>query len=603
LDGRATVEDEVEFGNRRFKLFGVIGRGAFGVVRKAIESTSSRTEGLQHVARPAAVKFMTTKTAQAFETAIFEAELLRLLTEGLGATSNSRVPQYFGHDAARDGPGGLVRLAMSYIPGVVLDQWVYGISDAQHKRVDVGQLVSGRLPGGRQRSMGLTAACDFARALLAQLASVMVVLEPIAYHRDISSHNVLVDTSGDPHDRATGSPSFALIDFGLAVGSGTWPDEWNNSNLAGDPRYWTPAAWMAFAFGFHFVEGHENQGHVRQYLHRIDHYSVGVLGLEILFALWDEGSYSLEGSAPGLMEVREAWCAFWEAAVRLFQMFHVQGPLATREHLTSMQESGMAFMTRLLARVRETLRSAAAETANLTQSGLLRTLADLIDEQGTGQWESIVGLVNTKVPKPPTAQSATCGGQGVRAESGGHRRMPSMKEVNEALVTSRNNLAASGVPRLRGGSSPGQSAVRMRSCSPPCPQLASMALPVNAASSPRLLPAGLAQVSHSYTPPPLATSSECARACVPLQQSSSWVPPPVNSHHAVAVPSSPQGTGHSLRRSRPSMGMSPIVPTLAPRARIMLPAAALCAQPKVARLPCAASVVPVSPMGSRLARP
>ncbi len=34
-------------------------------------------------------------------------------------------------------PPGVVHLAMSFVPGVVVDSWIYGISDAQHKHVDV----------------------------------------------------------------------------------------------------------------------------------------------------------------------------------------------------------------------------------------------------------------------------------------------------------------------------------------------------------------------------------------------------------------------------------------------------------------------------------
>lgn len=414
---RPTEEPLTDIGGAFFRLGGVIGRGAFGVVRKAIEVQGRGAEALE---RTAAVKFMTTKTEQAFDTATFEAELLKLLSEGLGAAAEEMVPRYFAHDAVRDGPGGMVRLAMSFVHGEVLDRWIYGISDAQHKGVDVGQLVYGRLPGGRQRTVPLHAASNFARVLLAQMAKVLAVLEPIAYHRDISSHNVLVDFGpcNGKDDCGYGTPNFALIDFGLAVRSSSWPREWNSSNLAGDPRYWTPPAWMAFAFGFHYVERHENQGHVRQYLGRMDHYSVGVLGMEMLFALWDAEMQTSEASAPWLQETREAWCSFWEDSVRRFQMFHLQGPLPTREHMTkSVPMDGCAISVDLLAQVRLMLRSAAVEPANAQLASVLCVLADLLDEHGRLSWTQVAELMTD-----PTASIASfeppqpCGSMASRAE-------------------------------------------------------------------------------------------------------------------------------------------------------------------------------------------
>ena len=206
---------------------------------------------------------------------------------------------------------------MSFVRGYALDQWLYGISDEEHKRIDAGMLVDGRLPGGRQQSMYLSAACDFTRSLVSQLVAVAVVLHSIALHRDVSSHNVFVDIHDpDAADRAHRA-SFALTDFGVAVCSGSWHREWCISNLAGDPRYWAPPAWMALAFGFRYVETHPNRGFHRQYLSRIDHCSLGVLGLEVLFALWNRDDTN--EAAPGMAEAREAWCIYWHAVIRLFR--------------------------------------------------------------------------------------------------------------------------------------------------------------------------------------------------------------------------------------------------------------------------------------------
>ena len=97
----------------------------------------------------------------AFVTAAFEAELLQILTAA-GTRSSRHVPQYVAHSSTRSGSkegGGVVRLAMSYVKGGALDRWLYGISDEEHKTVDVVQLVDGHLPGGQQGSWLLSDAC------------------------------------------------------------------------------------------------------------------------------------------------------------------------------------------------------------------------------------------------------------------------------------------------------------------------------------------------------------------------------------------------------------------------------------------------------------
>jgi hypothetical protein len=221
------------------------------------------------------------------------------------------------------------------------------------------------------------------RDLLTQLAGVFGSFQPIAFHRDVSSHNVLVDFA-----RGARRPDFALIDFGLAVRSGSWNREWRNSNLAGDPRYWTPSAWMAFAFGFKYVATHPNAGFQHQYLARMDHFSLGVLGLETLLALWDAGE-AREGRAPCMPEVRAAWAKYWASVIHLFQMFHMQGAQEVRQFLAQSQDEGITSLVTHLRQLRQALRAAAAQPANFRVSALLLVLADLVDEKGTVRWTEV----------------------------------------------------------------------------------------------------------------------------------------------------------------------------------------------------------------------
>jgi len=389
----------VEVGGRKYLLHEIIGRGAFGIVWMSTER-SERGERSGEVA----IKVVSAKDGAGLAAATFEAELLQILT---AACRNSRhVPMYFAHSVMRSpgAAGGMVRLAMSFLPGGPLDKWLYGITDEEHKTVDVAQLVDGHLPGGQQGSWRLSSACSAVRDQLSQMAGVFVSLQLIAFHRDVSSHNVLVNfPSGDPE-----RPEFALIDFGLAVRSGSWNREWRNSNLAGDPRYWTPSAWMAFAFGFKYVSTHPNSGFQQQYLTRIDHFSLGILGLETLFALWNTGE-AYEGKNPGLLEIRAAWVKYWIAVIHLFQMFHMQGAQEVRQFLSQSKEEGINSLVQHLRQLRQSLRVAAVHPLNAQCAALLLVLADLVDEKGTVSWAEIPAMLGedlrAKAPGPISPSS------------------------------------------------------------------------------------------------------------------------------------------------------------------------------------------------------
>mmetsp|Transcript_123204 Transcript_123204/g.245295 ORF Transcript_123204/g.245295 Transcript_123204/m.245295 type:complete len:1190 (-) Transcript_123204:280-3849(-) len=388
--------DEVEIGNYRFELHEVIGRGAFGVVWRGTQIQNQALEQQDgpypedYIVDDVAVKVVTAKDDPGFQAAVFEAELLQILSVSSRSSGKrlGHVPWYFAHRAARSSSSssyGTVCLAMSIAPGGALDKWLYGISDEEHKTVDVLDLIDGHLPGGQQGSWTLANATTIVRELIFQLCGVFGALQPLAYHRDVSSHNVLVDFAD--------GPDFTLIDFGLSVHSGTWSQEWCNSNLAGDPRYWTPSAWMAFAFGFKCVATHPNTGFQQQYLTRMDHFSLGVLGLETLFALWDRHEGYEEDKCPGLLEVRKAWVKYWVLVIRMFQMFHMQGAHEVRTFLSQSQEEGVASLMEYLRDLRKALRYAALQPANGFCTALLLVLADLIDEKGSVAWVEVPSML------------------------------------------------------------------------------------------------------------------------------------------------------------------------------------------------------------------
>jgi len=377
---------ETTIGDQHFCLEDMIGAGAFGIVFKAQERSGSSC----------AVKVTTATDTGSFAAATFEAELLQTLTAGLRDAFRAHVPFYIAHNASRRCPtteGGTVSLAMSLCPGIALDRWLYGISDEEYKTVDVNQIVEGQLSGGQQGTRRLASAVETVRCLLLQLSGVLGALEPLAFHRDISAHNVLLDFQ-DANDASSAKrPVFALIDFGLAVQSETWIREWNNSNLAGDPRYWTPSAWMAFSFGFKHVTRHPNQGLQKQYLTMLDYFSMGILGLETLFTLWRKGEAS-ESGCPGMLEVRNVWTKYWIQMVLIFQRFHREGAESVRKCLS---HASINELMDSLRQLRQSLRNAAAMPHNRQYQSVLNVLAELIDEHGSISWAAIPTMLGGDV--------------------------------------------------------------------------------------------------------------------------------------------------------------------------------------------------------------
>lgn len=404
-ESRQARDVEVDIGGKRLKFEKIIGRGAFGVVHLARDPSGGE----------AAVKVINAKDGQAFATAAFEAELLQILTRTMNNSQKQackHVPQYIAHSSTRSSNGsggGTVKLAMSFCPGGALDKWLYGISDEEHKSVDIAQLIDGRLPGGQQANWNLRNSHSIVRDLIKQLSGVFAALEQIAFHRDVSSHNVLVDF---PEGQNAVRPQFALIDFGLAVRSGSWNREWRSSNLAGDPRYWTPSAWMAFAFGFKYVATHPNSGLQAQYLGRMDHFSLGVLALETFFALWHTRE-AQEGDAPGLLEVRAAWCKYWVAVINLFQMFHGRGAQEVRQFLSHQsQDEGVNGLCNSLRQLRVALRAAAQQAKNAEYVIVLLVCADLLDERGTSKWTEIPRILSDDPASSFPGGTATSAAEG-----------------------------------------------------------------------------------------------------------------------------------------------------------------------------------------------
>ena len=81
---------------------------------------------------------------------------------------------------------------------------------------------------------------------------------------------------------------------------------------------------MLMVYGLRHLEALPDVGLLRQYEQRIDHFSLGVMGLEVLFALWTDQRKRMWEVHRTLgckrsQGVRLAWRAFWSEAMGFYQ--------------------------------------------------------------------------------------------------------------------------------------------------------------------------------------------------------------------------------------------------------------------------------------------
>jgi len=393
----------VSVGGRRFERLRDLGKGSFGVVWEVLERTEKDSAAETLEAATLALKCSTPANQQMLEACVFEAEVLQQLAVALPAevTAARRVPAYVAHCVAPAAPAAActagaaassqVFVAMSKLDGKPLDQWLYGVDENRLKTISLTELLDGPLPGGQLATRDLAGACGTAAALLSQMAPVFETLSGIAYHRDVSAHNFLVRAGAAGEE-------FSLLDFGLAVRMCTWHTEFKVHNISGDPRYFSPAAWMLMVYGHRYLETHPDGSFLQQYAHRLDHFSLGILALEVLFALWRGPSQEAgAGRGQALEEARSAWRAVWRDAMFFFQLFHAKGLKATREAFARSQ--AVAHYVDRIRKLCTALR-AAASAGPAIAAPVFRAAAGLVDPQGSLSWKELPALLRAAQGAP-----------------------------------------------------------------------------------------------------------------------------------------------------------------------------------------------------------
>jgi len=148
---------------------------------------------------------------------------------------------------------------------------------------------------------------------------------------------------------------------------------------------------------------------LEHYISRIDHFAVGILTLEVFFALWKFPPAVSEWphlEQHWLTEARRAWRSYWMDAVGLFQLFHSRGAKALRATLRG--TPAIPQFAEKLQVLCSALRAAADSSPNSSMSPLLHVAAGLLDWRNTLSWEEVWSLLRDGSRTCGQMASAAC---------------------------------------------------------------------------------------------------------------------------------------------------------------------------------------------------
>merc|ERR1719264_2395441 len=128
----------------------------------------------------------------------------------------------------------------------------------------------------------------------------------------------------------------------------------------------------------------------------MDHFSFGVMALEVFFALWKGPECEASGGLGAeqlhaLSKARAAWRAFWTDSVGFFQMFHTKGASTTRQTLARSQ--AMTKYADKLKTLTQALQNATKCHPHSVVAAVLAISADLVDPRGSMQWQDLKVLL------------------------------------------------------------------------------------------------------------------------------------------------------------------------------------------------------------------
>jgi len=384
---------EVEIGEHRFRCLSVLGRGSYSEVWRA--EVLGGAPGLREVA----LKEVHCTNQVELQQAIFEVQVLLALERSVTPGQKLRVPRCIAYKVEPKGGGWKVRTGMTVVPGESLDFFI------RHPP-----------PRSRSRSAALHRGCALAAKLIRDVGPMLQLLGPIAWHRDVNSHNILIDDAPDelPNDGIAQQTTFWLIDFGLAVDSQSWVTangKWRTEYIGGDSRYWPPSSWIMHLLGPEGFTGRQDL--CEQYQRRLDIHGLGITALELLCTIGLSCPASQEeqerGSGPAWEAVLEAWRRYrdnvWRWWSAVYQAFSTGGDIAPVQ-AQLVQDRIIEQLLVLLANIRRSLQTCAAQLqGDGKEARLLQTIADMLDEGLSFELSEVYDMLG-EAPVPVTASQS-----------------------------------------------------------------------------------------------------------------------------------------------------------------------------------------------------
>lgn len=384
--GELCLGAAVRIGQRSFRIMAPLGSGSFSSVWSAVSMDGTFGE--------VAIKETLCRTPLEAKDAENEARIL----QQVGGSFN-RIPEMIAIDTVPISGGTSVRIAMGKVAGeslgAFLNNW---------------KAKGGGAPSNDPRTVAnqFSEACNWGRELISQLLPAFEAVAPVALHRDVNTHNLLVKTpAGD-----LAGPQFGLIDFGLAIEIKDWHNLSTQEPVVGDCRYWPASAWYSFSAGG--SELAKQQPLLAEYRTQLDLHALGITALQVFVEMLPQ---ALPGTSPRLVPeefraLKSAWERYWQDAYRLWEpLFHA---FERKTDWTQLREHYMAkrvwaTIADDLANVRQALSNvcdACVRAEPCSQLFLARplfaTLMELISQGGT----CLPGEVSSGGKSLPTWQSA-----------------------------------------------------------------------------------------------------------------------------------------------------------------------------------------------------
>jgi len=378
------IGSDVLVGPCQLRCVDILGEGSFSKVWRVRDLATGGPD--------LALKDQLCRSQDELNRSILECSILSEIHRG---AIPARTPQVLAHEAVPHGSGWQMKIAMTLTSGVQADEWLANAPALGH-----------------DWATSFRRSCKLTAGLLKQLGPTLELLAPLAVHRDVNSHNILLDIV---EDKATDTfhANFWLIDFGLAVDAKQWasdvaPDAWRSTPPAGDTRYWAPATWFRWLHG---IDALRLQPHLcRQYIQYQDSFGLGVSAVELLCNLC---SQSLRSHPSHVGEAAHAWSqllsawdnyhdTLWGLHAKQFELFKAGKPMEPLR--MEMAQAGVAkTIIALVADIRQSLHGCAQLAAEASERRLLTTLAQLLDEECVMSLHDVLaGLDSDSPPGSPT---------------------------------------------------------------------------------------------------------------------------------------------------------------------------------------------------------